>query len=274
MMRASLAAALYVLALGLPASAVPIAYDGFDYPVGQLKDQNGGSGDWKEPWKGDNDLQVLAGGWGYTDSLGNVLDATGNHIGLTSSLADPKKSDRKLTSKVGQNPETFWLSVILDGSDSVSVNNFGIQDKFFFGQGDKDTGSLNWQLSDSDGLIADTGISAENRAFLVVRIDFTAGDEDVWLWVNPNLDLEPALLTADASGTAKNFNQDQIRMRLQDAGAVGFDELRVGATWADVTPHTPVPEPSVALLLGAGLAATGAVAGRRKSRTAGGRSAA
>jgi hypothetical protein len=185
---------------------------------------------------------------------------------LTSSLAGPKKSDRKLTSKVGQNPETFWLSVILDGSDSVSVNNFGIQDKFFFGQGDKDNGSSNWLLSDSDGLIADTLISAEDRAFLVVRVDFTAGDEDVWLWVNPNLDLEPALLSADASGTAKNFNQDQIRMRLQDAGAVGFDELRVGATWADVTPHTPVPEPSVALLLGAGLAATGAVAGRRKSR--------
>ena len=73
-MRASLAAALYVLALAIPASAVPIAYDGFDYPVGELKDQNGGSGDWKEKWGGDDDLQVLAGGWGYTDSFGPVCD--------------------------------------------------------------------------------------------------------------------------------------------------------------------------------------------------------
>ena len=87
----------------------------------------------------------------------------------------------------------------------------------------------------------------------MLRIDFTAGDENVWLWVDPDLDAEPSAASADASGTAASFESDFVRVQLETPGVAGFDELRVGDLYADVSPFIVSPEPNTFLLVALGL---------------------
>ena len=251
MVRARLLVPGIVLAalLAVRAAAAPIAYDGFDYSPGDLVGQSGGTGDWKNSWSGDSDIDVILGGWSYVDSLGNSLEVSGNRIGLGSG-SDTKKVERQLNQKLGSVTETVWLSVLLQGSGGSDVTNISLGDGLFVGQGDKDSGSTTIWLSDQDGLIDDSGISAAAQSFLMVRVDFQAGDEDVWVWIDPNLDTEPGILTADASGTLKDFETDFVRAQLSNPNS-GLDEIRFGFNWFDALGKTP--EPDTALLLGLGL---------------------
>ncbi len=251
MARSRLVAPGLVLAalLAVRASAAPIAYDPFDYATGDLVGQNGGDGDWSSAWTGDDTIDVVLGGFTYTDSLGNPLEVYGNRIAIASGNKT-KKVERQINQTIGATTETLWLSFILAGSSGSAVNNFSLGDGLFVGQGGKDSGSTNFRLSDRDGLIDDTGVSAASQAFLAVRVDFQAGNEDVWLWIDPDLDLEPSTASADASGTAKNFNTDFVRAQLSDTSA-GLDEVRFGYNWWEIVKS---PEPETALLLGLGLA--------------------
>ena len=263
----ALLALLWTVALAPAALAVP-TYDGFDYAAGSLKEENGGIGDWKDQWAGDVDIMVGAsGGLAYTDVLGQMLDVTGNLVELSGSFGSPKQAARPLNTKLGTGSETVWLSLILDGSTASEINNITLAGALFIGQGTKDTGALTWQIGDQDGLVADTGILASELAFLVARIDFTAGQEDVWLWVDPVLGAEPDIATADASGSAKEFEADFVQIQLESNTFAALDEIRIGSTFAEVTPFTVTPEPNTGLLVGLGLIGLGAYR-RRPSRRA------
>ena len=264
----ALLALLWTVALAPAALALPFTYDGFDYAAGSLSGENGGIGDWKDQWAGDVGIVVVApGGLAYTDVLGGMLDVAGNHVELSGSFGSPKQATRPLNTQLGTGSETVWLSLILDGSTASEINNISLGDGLFIGQGGKVTGALTWQLGDPDGLVADTGILASELAFLVARIDFTAGREDAWLWVDPLLGAEPDIATADASGSAKEFAAAFVRMRLESNTFGALDEIRIGSTFAEVTPFTVTPEPNTGLLVGLGLIGLGAYR-RRPSRRA------
>ena len=255
--RGGVAAAVCCVAfVASSALAASIAEDGFDYSAGTIVGQEGGTGEWKGQWQGDSDLIVFPGGYAYVDDVGNVLTVEANHVETQSDPGSPKKVDRPLNIKLGETPETFWMSAILTGSSTDSVNNVSLGDGLFLGQGGKDTGSTTWRLSDQDGLVSDTGVSADGQSFFVVRVDFTDDDEQAWMWLDPELGLTPDIADADASGTIKSFEADFIQIQLEISGSAGVDEIRVGETFADIAPHTqptPVPEPGTAQLVGLGL---------------------
>jgi hypothetical protein len=79
---------------------------------------------------------------------------------------------------------------------------------------------------------------------LLGRVDYQSGANDnLYLWVNPDLSLgEPALGTAQASSIGlwnMAFDIISIRAGTTSGGNHGeafFDELRIGTSFADVTP--------------------------------------
>lgn len=254
-----LLAVLCATLLSASASAAPIVYDGFDYAPGGLVGGNGGTGDWKSAWSGDAGFSVLPGTYGFTDSGGRSIEVTGNHVELDADYGSALKATRQTNGKLGTVVETVWMSVLLQGSGTSAVNNVSLGDGVFIGQGGKDTGSATWQISDQDGLVSDTGISASGLAMLVLRVDFTGGDENAWLWVDTDLGFEPTLGTADASGVVKSFEADFVQLQLESFTTAGIDEIRVGFTFEDV------PEPALALLL---IPVAAALTARRRLRTA------
>ena len=129
-----------------PVSAAVIAEDGFAYTAGDLGGQNGGSGDWKDKWSADSELDVTLGSWGYTDSLGNALQVSGAHVELDSDPGGFKKAERTLNNKLGTGTSTVWFSIIVDGTGTSEVHNVSLGDGLFFGQGIKNTGSTTWGL--------------------------------------------------------------------------------------------------------------------------------
>ena len=101
-------------------------------------------------------------------------------------------------------------------------------------------------------------VSMYNSTFAVLRIDINASglDERFRLYLNPSLDAEPGVAQVDfLRDSLVSLNEiDRIRpfaggsTATLGAAQTNLDEIRMGTAWGDVTPFTPVPEPSAALL--------------------------
>ena len=120
-----------------------------------------------------------------------------------------------------------------------------------------------------------------NLQWIVARIDHSAGNDDVYMWINPDPKVEPLLADADArilKTDTNNANLDYAGIgalrpflgqtqnptnpaTLRPYGVLAFDEFRIGTTYADMRSTTVVPEPSSLVLLTLGGLA---LVGRRK----------
>lgn len=110
-------------------------------------------------------------------------------------------------------------------------------------------------------------------AFAVLRVDLNGGtngtDDRFRLYVNPSLNAEPAVADVDILNGRNVLNAFSDIQQIRPFAATGnaaypdgsqalYDELRIGTTYADVTPFTIVPEPAastMSLLTLAGLLA-------------------
>jgi hypothetical protein len=124
-----------------------------------------------------------------------------------------------------------------------------------------------------------------NLVFFLVRIDHVSGtdatittdDDTAYMWINPDLNVEPSTATALAitptsftgpptnatSGDSdRDYHMDRLRIFAGSLnadvgyGSIQLDEIRVGDLFGDVTPF--VPEPGGAALAAIGLAALAA----------------
>lgn len=106
-----------------------------------------------------------------------------------------------------------------------------------------------------------TGFDLGTTIFLVAQYEFLSGsttDDVARMWVNPDVSTfgtgtPPAADLTSAPSGITDINLFSILLRnINTVGtpAFQFDELRVGTTWADVT---PIPEPTAVGLFGLGL---------------------
>ena len=162
------------------------------------------------------------------------------------------------------NPYARGVNVVHD----MSVGNF---QKVGFGNGSAATtntlailssgGSLRPSANPPYQFGGDTpSIFLTNFVILAVQ-HVSGGLDNAYLWVNPaDLTSQPALSTA-TTNTLGLFDYSFDRLRIfvggnanttQRYGELYVSDYRLGETWGDVTPYTPVPEPAVACLVGLG----------------------
>jgi len=232
-------------------------YDGFAYPAGPVDgtSQNGGLG-WSGPWQqtDGNGVIITAGNLigganvpaGYDSrSVSNCIEVPSNAQTRSGRLFDCSNGSElykqgfvNATGNIGADGKTIYLG-FLQQSDRTS----GFYE-FEFHRGNlSDPGRIGGIGNDAPGdnvnLRAPNGVNnrslgSGNTApnFYVVRIDYKAGSDDVFVYRNPASTTEPSTPTLVVSNVA-DMSFNGVSVASYNGPDVKHDEIRMGATWAD-----------------------------------------
>ena len=279
-----------MLSFPVTSRATLFAYEGFDYPIGAdgLANQNGGTG-FTTTWDDvANDGEILAPALSYTDGGGRTLITSGNMARMDGNTVGTSVNFRTIdaaqysaatvlyVSMLGQkipsglgtplDSRAVNMAVFAGGAERVSIGHGTNVPAGGFG------GEYRWGYftggNGANGQVGDTtfahysSVNIQSRAFSVLKIELNANgiNERMTFYVNPLLDAEgsntPSAIVIDTRDIALVMS-DLNRLRpfggnqnANGAGIMDLDELRVGSTWADVTPFTGIPEPCSAALSG------------------------
>jgi hypothetical protein len=221
----------------VPVGTLPI-YEPFNYTVAT---NLGGQGGWVNYNTGD-EVAVATGNLSYS----GLNASTGNSISFNGGGIDPQ-----LTYAL-QNAGTVYASFIMKVTDLTAATNTA--GGYFFGLGSTSTNfaSTVWTLKDGDNykIGLDKSTSTTNHVFtsstyainenvfVVISYDFASNTSK--MWVNPTElgGTEPTQTLLATLGTDRT-SLDRVFLRQDSDSETPFlvvDEIRVGNTWASVTP--------------------------------------
>lgn len=236
-----------------------LAYDGFEGPTGPLLGADGGTG-WASSWEVQNESNVLPG-FGVSDMKPLQylsLEHSGNYASGGQSYLEAWRnldvSDDGVFSSylesgsIGRDDSALWISALVrkeeDNNDYyVLSTRGGAQPVKLTTTGE----GLNryWAL-EAAGILYPTTVRAEagKTALLVLKLEFGAEDK-VSLYVNPIELGGNAPEEADASAvTDSSIAFTGITLAPgSKAGQGALDELRIGTSYAKVTPIAEDHEP-------------------------------
>ena len=266
-------AALSILAMERSSVGALLAYEGFDYPAvgSDVAGQAGGTG--------------FAGPWapgGFNASISDHLDVAGGSLPFGLLLTSGNRAasgptnaiagvTRPLAAPLGADGTTRYFSVVLrpEGTLGAGAFNgfFGVtletagEPELYFGK--PGGGAITQYVVEDRGGAGQvsSGVPAVvgQPALLVLKAQFNAGNDVFTLYVNPT----PGGPEPAAGAVKSDSNVGPVTgLTIYSTGAFSVDELRVGDTFADVTPA--VPEPSAGLALALAAAALGRRGTRRK----------
>ncbi|MCC5843434.1 MAG: PEP-CTERM sorting domain-containing protein [Verrucomicrobia bacterium] len=256
-LKTSLLSAFLFAGVAGQATAMLLAYEGFDYTAGsQLSGQNGGTG-WDGSWGVSNSARaiVLDGGLSYLN-----LVVSGNSVGnpdTTSSFSVTRLFDSAPDSG------TVYFSFLVHGDETVTGRYGALLRPAAGGTSPVAMGQSTSQSLDGTSPFSmrenqtnQGGINGANPGgtsivgtnFLVVELNLDTNQASYW--ANPT-SLGGAAPTATVSGvsfTSPPAFLEQFYFGTQDSGSakVIYDEFRIGTTYASVS---PIPEPSTLLLV-------------------------
>jgi hypothetical protein len=246
-------------AISLPTTAAAdLVYEGFSYTQGSsLSGQNGGAG-WGAAWNSSQSALGVNVGPGLNfGGLATEEGAASSDPATTGSVAF---YTRQLGATYGADNTTIFISVLLRPDTGFGFyGGINLEGVFIGKSGTAGTygieDSTNNVSSSSEAPVAGTTV------LLVLRADFLPGNDHFSLYIDPTPGLaEPA--TADALKT--NFDLLPASfIFLNNAGGWTTDEIRIGSTFASVTPQA-VPEPSSLILVAWGLGTGFALRSRRR----------
>ena len=249
--------------------AHPIPRSDEDWPsAGGLNGLDGGHGfaePWREtgslvaiieanpadhPWK-PHDLRQF-GTLGYSDRFGTILACRGNQ--LRTSAGPSSMTRRKLDvstapdrlrdgDTLGVDGSVLWISFLAQSFDSSGAGRYA-----YVQLGRDDAGlrigklrnvpSGNWSaaaVTDNAEINVRASDKPSGEGVLVVaRIDFRFGPEQATIWINPDLTKEPAMADSTLRLPVPDFRLDTLS--ICGRYSTDFDEIRLGGTFADVTP--------------------------------------
>ncbi|HVM62659.1 MAG TPA: hypothetical protein VMV72_17490 [Verrucomicrobiae bacterium] len=249
------AAVLLALLGVLPSSrAALLTYDGFNYNLPSSIDGENGGVNWTTSW---------GQFFGDPTTYGMTNLALNDPSGLLYTTTNSVYTTGGFTGRFFLRPGTWalagttnYFSVLIRPNTTPAVTNFyGLQifsDNNNTGNGvdlfvGKNGDGPNWGLQAGEGTNAFSSVPAtlNHTALLVVRVVFYEGAPDVFnLYVNPTPgNPEPA--TPDAVITNDIGHQDGIALSTGNAGAASFAHIRIGSTFASVTPTTSTLDPNI-----------------------------
>jgi hypothetical protein len=260
------------------ASAALLSYEGFDYPTGDsVVGKTGGTG-FSAAWIINGGAGVAtnqADSLSYRDSVGNTLVTSGGSLFLqgvktdNGAAAQPSRTlpYSRGTNTGGTDNTNTWISFLAvrqgpstnvypfnpyPRSASISLYNTGAER---LGMGN--TTPANGGISNVVSLVPlgntnrPSSVIYSQTNLIVVRVDHITGAalDNAHLFVNPPLGIEPSINDA-ATNTIGQFDFTFNRIRPFAGGdrslSVGtpyaeviLDEIRIGETFADVTPFNP-----------------------------------
>jgi len=260
---------LLLAGIALPAQAGIIAYEPFAGTAGELAGQVTGGSGFSGAWTGTTGVDTVVNdnaGLEYTDANGHALVQSGYSVSVKAAKQNNISDgvQRAFTAAIPDSGTYYVSAVIYVGT--VLANNYfgfglpGTNGKIVLGQASTDWSIYNW---DTSGPVAPIVGTNRAMAFLVAKITKGSipGQSAVTLWVNPILGNEIASGTG-TTGTVDNnstwtgistpvYTQAQVSGSIVDPGNYMAD-VRVGTTFADVTPFAAIPEPASLALLGLG----------------------
>ena len=249
--------------LTVNAPVVAIAYEGFDYPVGErLSGQNGGSG-WSGAWSitdgsggplGAEFSGQIASGLRYADTAGNDLVTSGGAWQTSADVFFGQARRATAASLPGTAGSTLWMSFLVkQAATTAGVNYAGATPGtgYTFGSAAGLAGITSSPVNAfvacfycSSGTASPiAGFGAGSVAMVLVRIDFAASgaNDTMSVWINPPLVAGTALGTPTATAAPANFADalNGLTLVWGDARSFTFDELRLATERAAATPFTP-----------------------------------
>lgn len=286
-----------------------LVYEPFDYAsgsdiLGQGGAANGFTGDWREHSSGSvpaGSFTAVSGSLAHPTQPGD-LPTAGNSAILTGEFGTLQPA-RDFNEISGADGTTTWISYIGQRQGAaqdpattsppnmyprgVNVGVFDADEAAHSGRpervgiGNSSNASDNeWSLipEGSGGLRQGSGVPFTDLQWAVMRIDHIGDhtvDDNVYLWLSPDPNVEPSIGSAAATIIGPNdSNADPIShdysgidftrpfvgnsSSSRPFGVLIMDELRIGTTYADMSSTQVVPEPaSLGLILLAGLALPG-----------------
>jgi hypothetical protein len=249
--RALTSGILLALLTASPASAIVVAYDGFDYPNSSplLHNRAGGFG-WTEGWM-DNDQD-------YNDTLTqddtSIMSAAFPFTPVGDRLSIPHVGEaiRSMGANFNmtQDGVTFFGSLLMNKTVDIGTANEAVEFRLISNLSGTEAfrlgfGSTELLFMDS-GAVSTSGtetlVIGDPYFFVFKIVSSAAGNDEFYASVFGPTDTVPATepVTWDVSHT-EAVNHIYNGVRFQTGSSVAgseYDEIRIGQTWADVAVGT------------------------------------
>ncbi|HEU5124842.1 MAG TPA: RICIN domain-containing protein [Verrucomicrobiae bacterium] len=232
-----------------------LAYEYFDYPIGNLSGQNGGEG-WNGGWSDVLGLgtKVLEGSLIGGDNVPTKFDARSS--GNSAFIPNDKRAGRYLdcsingifgaygyldsNGRIGAAGTSLYLSFLQRPNKTSLFYEFelnrGVERIAGIGN---DTRTNNVNLRAPAGIFTSLGPGNTNVNFYVMRIDFKPGKDDIRVYRNSTSEVEPAQPTLTISNAADlSFNRICLAAFAND-NTVQFDQLRIATSWENAVASAP-----------------------------------
>ncbi len=234
-----------------------LAQDRFTYGAGEsLTGQGFADGQWAGPWQSTGSLPD-----GGILSPGNVASelpvaVKGNKITLANTQGSNVRYVRLLDTPVEDDGNEYWLSVLMNFGSTADGENVGqlflynstftspADQRLAIGKNFNEGGRLGFFDRDQGGSgVINSEIFAREEAWLVMKLKMSGDAEadSAWLWLDPDpesVELDTAMAITKVASISMNDGFDGIFLKSEGTPplATEFDEIRLGTTYASVSP--------------------------------------